>query len=286
MNIKSSTHSKKSSKSGFTLIELLVVIAIIAILSAILFPVFASAREKARQTSCASNLHQIGLAWLMYTQDYDDMVYIPGYSKGTITYAWWGTSNSAYNPRTQPTKYYNLTNGLLSPYNKAGAIEDCPSSTLFKYDAPASTSRGVGYGVNWYLGYAKWPTSTSVSFAKLAQVEAPAETLLIADAAAIFSVSPIQISKIDSIYPPSAYTSFFGMTSSFYPCIHGRHSGFANTLWLDGHVKAVKPVPRTGSSSAPMDGQLQYHIGDILKYQYAGGVATDDYYYALHKTTE
>jgi len=57
---------------AFTLIELLVVIAIISILAAILFPVFATAREKARQSTCASNLHQIGLGWLQYMQDYDE----------------------------------------------------------------------------------------------------------------------------------------------------------------------------------------------------------------------
>jgi prepilin-type N-terminal cleavage/methylation domain-containing protein/prepilin-type processing-associated H-X9-DG protein len=63
---------RRANRSGFTLIELLVVIAIIAILAAILFPVFAKAREKARQTSCASNLKQIGLAIMQYTQDYDE----------------------------------------------------------------------------------------------------------------------------------------------------------------------------------------------------------------------
>ena len=62
----------RNSRFGFTLIELLVVIAIIAILAAILFPVFAQAREKARQASCVSNLKQIGLAMLQYTQDYDE----------------------------------------------------------------------------------------------------------------------------------------------------------------------------------------------------------------------
>src|ERR687884_230020 len=60
-------------KRGFTLIELLVVIAIIAILAAILFPVFAQARDKARSASCLSNLKQMGTAWMMYTQDYDEM---------------------------------------------------------------------------------------------------------------------------------------------------------------------------------------------------------------------
>src|SRR5579864_7430052 len=64
--------SPRKVKSGFTLIELLVVIAIIAILAAILFPVFARAREKARQTACVSNVRQIGLAWMMYVQDNDE----------------------------------------------------------------------------------------------------------------------------------------------------------------------------------------------------------------------
>jgi prepilin-type N-terminal cleavage/methylation domain-containing protein len=71
-------------KSGFTLIELLVVIAIIAILAAILFPVFAQAREKARTASCLSNLKQIGLATMMYSQDYDER-YPPGYYTGWTT---------------------------------------------------------------------------------------------------------------------------------------------------------------------------------------------------------
>ena len=90
----------KRSRNGFTLIELLVVIAIIAILAAILFPVFAQARAKARQTSCTSNMKQVGLAVLMYTSDYDEM--LP-----------WGASNGG----GTTTTWYDLA----EPYVKVGA---------------------------------------------------------------------------------------------------------------------------------------------------------------------
>src|SRR6202453_3747717 len=80
------TRHNSSSNGAFTLIELLVVIAIIAILAAILFPVFATAREKARQTSCASNMKQIGLAIMQYVQDYDETFPMTcfGFTQGEI----------------------------------------------------------------------------------------------------------------------------------------------------------------------------------------------------------
>src|SRR5687768_1575996 len=91
---------KRDGGRGFTLIELLVVIAVIAILAAILFPVFAQAREKARQAACASNLKQAGLAVVMYAQDYDE----------TFPFA-------AFNPPGQPLiTWYDL----VEPYVKSG----------------------------------------------------------------------------------------------------------------------------------------------------------------------
>jgi len=98
---------------GFTLIELLVVIAIIAILAAILFPVFAKAREKARQSSCLSNVKQIGLAFLQYVQDYDE--------RWPIMY-WSGTTN-----RWEPYGIY--WGGEIAPYVKNTQIFLCPSKS-------------------------------------------------------------------------------------------------------------------------------------------------------------
>src|SRR5690348_3358416 len=125
-------------RNAFTLIELLVVIAIIAILAAILFPVFAQARERARAISCISNTKQIGLAVMMYAQDYDE------------TYFWnpWPGSPSAQSPYMDP--YLNIpqpTQGwydMLQPYVKNQGIFKCPSNNL--------QPGGAGDGSQFYIG--------------------------------------------------------------------------------------------------------------------------------------
>jgi prepilin-type N-terminal cleavage/methylation domain-containing protein len=137
-------------RRGFTLIELLVVIAIIAILAAILFPVFAKAREKARQTSCLSNLKQLALASLMYAQDYDEMM--PG----------------QYGTEGDPTPWSNWDDPVncpggwrikILPYIKNAQIYQCPS-------VPS------GPGLSGYLlnGYC--------SMRALAQFQSPSNVIL------------------------------------------------------------------------------------------------------------
>jgi prepilin-type N-terminal cleavage/methylation domain-containing protein/prepilin-type processing-associated H-X9-DG protein len=136
---------RRVSRTGFTLIELLVVIAIIAILAAILFPVFAQAREKARASTCSSNQKQIALAFGMYGQDYDETFPAPVLTdKGTGVESWW--------------------EDLVRPYIKAqnvGGILTCPS---------ASTT-GFAYSMNGAIGNQA-----------LAFISKPAETILTADA--------------------------------------------------------------------------------------------------------
>ncbi len=130
-------------RRGFTLIELLVVIAIIAILAAILVPVFARAREKARQSSCSSNLKQIGLAIMMYAQDYDECYPI----RYTL-------------PLNSP-----LWQDLVQPYTKNTQLFICPSK--------GGTNWASAYGWNWYMNWA-WAIS-------MAAITSPSDTIMNGD---------------------------------------------------------------------------------------------------------
>jgi prepilin-type N-terminal cleavage/methylation domain-containing protein len=116
---------------GFTLIELLVVIAIIAIIAAILFPVFARAREKARQASCTSNIKQLGLAWMMYIQDYDE-TFPPNNSPAAPASEWVALPGAAF-PCKPCRPFHRVTNTpydpriFALPYIKNNGIFRCPS---------------------------------------------------------------------------------------------------------------------------------------------------------------
>jgi len=149
--------------SGFTLIELLVVIAIIAILAAILFPVFARAREKARQASCLSNARQLGLATAMYVQDYDEMLPVAVGMNATGTQFW-------------------TTIELLEPYVKNRQIRLCPSDPQGSVDF--STFPGLSrysYGWNKDLFAYMLPGIAVGTLRALADVPYPAETVTFFD---------------------------------------------------------------------------------------------------------
>ncbi len=196
-------------KRGFTLIELLVVIAIIAILAAILFPVFARAREKARQTACLNNCKQMGLAVLMYADDYDEM-YVPSFTRGYCV--WRGSSFS-----------YTLWFMNIQPYVKNEHICVCPSA----YSPGAFL--GDDYGVNYSL--CRTLTGGGLG-TTMAEVEYPAETLLLADSDYCRNPSVYATSNAYVIYPPGCTSSY--CFSGFMPA---RHNGGANIVFADGHAK-------------------------------------------------
>ncbi len=190
-------------RKGFTLIELLVVIAIIAILAAILFPVFARAREKARQTSCLSNLKQIALASRMYGQDYDE----------TVTPCQVGGSG----------RPYYMFPELLTPYIKNTQVFICPSRSGQGWIGNGNGSGppfacvkagaiATNYSPNYCIsaGYA-----TTV---KEAQLIRPAESIEYADGLC-----------------PNAQPTL--LTTTCYGVDAQRHNGGANCSFYDGHAK-------------------------------------------------
>ncbi|MFO8081494.1 MAG: prepilin-type N-terminal cleavage/methylation domain-containing protein [Armatimonadota bacterium] len=198
-------------RKGFTLIELLVVIAIIAILAAILFPVFARAREKARQTSCLSNVKQMNLGFLMYAQDYDETM-APRYYR--------------YDSSVAGGPHWDT---LIYPYTMNTNIYDCPST------------RARSYGYN----------NGTLDYAPIADAHRPAELVVLCDVKKGWTSSggtgwprsvgrpsrfgsPPQIPDNDEDAEPlegdPAYTGR----------ARGLHNGGANVGFLDGHAKWLR----------------------------------------------
>jgi prepilin-type N-terminal cleavage/methylation domain-containing protein/prepilin-type processing-associated H-X9-DG protein len=233
------------AKQGFTLIELLVVIAIIAILAAILFPVFAQAREKARAATCLSNSRQMGLAISMYAQDWE------GYPMMS--------SPADTSPRTRWPDY-------IQPYIKNEGVFLCPSaSEELKRNAWAHnpTSFYGGYGYNYqYLG------NTRLLFAATeALVAVPAETIVIADTNGVRKDDGMVSGGVYTIDPPFPSRRGSGRPTGFYAeqkdCGTGatpagrwgcrsapaeRHTGNVSVIFADGHAKAM-PLSRLDDSN-------------------------------------
>ena len=207
-----------SGRRGFTLIELLVVIAIIAILAAILFPVFAKAREKARQTTCLSNLKQIGLGLQMYLQDYDETFPLNrGYNYGaSYTYA------THYTWRV-----------VLVPYVKNDQIFECPSDpSPWAYTVGTTRYAGSyayncafpGTGYASYNGYSGDHAVTPPVWEclKLARCTTPAETWVFMDC-----------------YVPNGHSiTYIRNTLGWNTTYQGPdHNGGLNFAFVDGHAK-------------------------------------------------
>jgi prepilin-type N-terminal cleavage/methylation domain-containing protein/prepilin-type processing-associated H-X9-DG protein len=226
-------------RRGFTLIELLVVIAIIAILAAILFPVFAQAREKARQAVCLSNEKQIGTAIMMYVQDYGETYPIYDYYPDEKIY------------------WYDMINPYVKASSNRSSIFRCPSVSGL---ATAVNTSG-GYAANYLhvIQYApqfnwskslKWYTAANDGPCPMARLSRPAETMMIGD-------SEVECGKGQgggwaALYCPIELPG--GPTWASANCVDKtwglakRHSGGGNLLMADGHARWMRRDAVLGAS--------------------------------------
>lgn len=212
-------------RQGFTLIELLVVIAIIAILAAILFPVFAQARESARRTTCLSNIRQAGTAMYMYLQDYDEVL-------PAVVHLGGGKDDDFY--------------GVLQPYVKNVGVFYCPDRTEWSFSTGDDCSgqesintqqRCIGYGYNWGIlsGVRLGVVGDRVHFpggyiepgVSLASIVAPADMMIYGDT----GDNPRY--TICSNY---IFQYYLNVTKNSQL----RHGGQLNINFVDGHAKAMK----------------------------------------------
>ena len=254
MRYRSLRCNKARSRRAFTLIELLVVIAIIAILAAILFPVFAQAREKARQTSCLSNMKQIGTASIMYVQDYDEM--FSPIRVADIT-----------GPGGEPDAIITWRN-VIQPYIKNLNVFSCPSNPNGKPSGPGTPGTGWhdlttlnGEGWQWEpqhqmpISYnfnscaSTWePVNDATAWgiggqslsASDAQLARPAETIMIAETTrADADVNPQWMWDCHTQYAPGCNDGYNG-NGDFTHMKWPGPGGISNWIFFDGHVKAKK----------------------------------------------
>ena len=197
-------------RKGFTLIELLVVIAIIAILAAILFPVFAKVREKARQTACLSNEKQIGLAIMQYAQDNDELL-MPRYAMGVNWHV------------------------LCQPYVKSTGILQCPSNPRkgqLDSEGYLSVSYSANTGSNRPFSDLNPNGGTPVT---LAQLQSPAQIIGIVETTTRYTDFYVDYPTNWAQPTPSDPTWHQGN-------LFAGHTGSANFLFLDGHAKSMRPL--------------------------------------------
>ena len=208
---------------GFTLIELLVVIAIIAILAAILFPVFARAREKARQTSCLSNVKQMTLGFLMYAQDYDEVM-APRYYR--------------IDPAVAGGPHWNI---LIEPYVMNDQVYRCPNT------------RNRSYGYN----------DRTLAYASMAEATRPAELVILCDVKMGLRPDGMSNSWPLRVGSPSQYGNPPAVPENdedehplegdpyYTGRARGLHNGGANVGFLDGHAKWYRRYTTTEDMWSP-----------------------------------
>jgi len=289
-----------NKRKAFTLIELLVVIAIIAILAAILFPVFATAREKARMTACLSNEKQFGIALMQYVQDYDEM-----YPQGTVDL--YGAPGKGWA-------------GQIYPYFKSPGLMVCPS------DPTGNINHGWSYGYNnvlagytqntptypWYDGYTS-ATDNMHNPATMSMLTMPTKTVAIFEVTESYKAGNTmnhQLTPFDADGGSSAGCGLWqgnAMFSNYQAyatgelrndqaggvdtckantntpggCL-GRHNSGANYVMADGHCKWLLPTQLTGGDGG--SGSTTFCPSGGNWYEYAGTQCSDQTLVATYGT--
>ena len=223
-----------TSRRGFTLIELLVVIAIIAIIAAILFPVFAQARAKARQATCQTHMKQVTLAWGMYCQDYDEQTpgFTGGFCPGSKVDPGWACLILPLTP--PPVWFPDPTKALLWPYLKNAESAKC---SVAGPNVWGLANLGP-YGYNHF--FLVWggkkrgnfnPVTMGTSYVQLSMIGSPAETICWLDYTDMLVYPPPNPETRTIAYPPA----FSGQALS--GTLGARHNLGWNVSMVDGHVK-------------------------------------------------
>lgn len=231
--------AQKPCRSGFTLIELLVVIAIIAILAAILFPVFARARENARRASCQSNLKQLGLGMAQYTQDYDERIFpvIVG------TAYPWDTANGGGNSYSWAV--------AMKPYVKSDQIYVCPSQSVplviqQNYSSGRDIARSY-YPCQQYNG-----SQANVNTAALSDISEGQALSGFSDTARTVWLLEAGIDGTPKSVITTDHALFVFQRTDFYR-FGTQHFDGTNLAFMDGHVKWMKPQQAVNTSDTTKD---------------------------------
>ncbi|MDR3707351.1 MAG: DUF1559 domain-containing protein [Capsulimonadaceae bacterium] len=226
---------------AFTLIELLVVIVIIAILAAILFPVFATAREKARQTQCASNEKQLGLAFLQYTQDFDEN-YPPAFIQMSVS----------------PWTVQEVWDQVVFPYTKSKNVLTCPDDTVARQSWMTTGPRTYALPASQYNTDCIY-FGCEVNAAGLlvgatpnqSQIASPSQLIMLAEAPNVNNIINYATSSV-FVCSPSYSSScnwgpIAGQSGEPNGAANPLHNGGWNYIFSDGHVKYLQPSQTVGA---------------------------------------